>query len=542
MKILVIIPARGGSKGIPRKNLRYLAGKPLLSHCVSTVLNSKFSPDVFVSSEDEEILSIASKLGASTHRRDLSIANDATTLDPVIYHAFKRISCDTGHNYDLVITVQPTSPLLKTGTFDRAIQLMIDRPELDTVIAACNDTHLTWTKSLDGFKPNYHERVNRQYLNPTYKETGAFLMTRSSVISECNRIGENVDLCILDGGEEIDIDTFDDWALCEYYLLRKKILFVVSGNSQIGLGHVYNTLLIANDIVNHKISFLVDSKSTLAKEKISSKNFETHIQQRDDLFDDIISLSPDVVINDILDTELIYVEKLKKSGIKVINFEDLGEGAKSADLVINAIYPENESTNKHFYGEKYFILRDEFILSSRRKIRSNVKRILLTFGGVDPNNFTLKVLKSIYSYCQSNKIKICVAAGFGYNQYPSLSAYPDVDIYHNCNNISDLMNSSDLIFTSAGRTIYEVASLGVPAIVLAQNERETTHFFASGKNGFLNLGMGNNVSTQQILTAFRQLVEDSQRRHDMARLMRKVELRSGRQRVLSLINSELGKV
>lgn len=535
MNILVIIPARGGSKGIPRKNLRTLAGVPLIYYSIQTSLASKHNLDVYVSSDDDEILSISKQIGAKTINRDAQIAKDATTLDPVIYDAYKQSEKLENKQYDLIITLQPTSPLLKTTSLDNAIDLIINNSDVETVIAATDDTHLTWKKEDDIFLPNYKERVNRQYLTPVFKETGGFLITRSSIISKSNRIGKNVKLHLLDNGENIDIDTYEDWNLCEYYLKRKKILFVVSGHQEIGLGHVYNTLLIANDILNHTIEFLVDSESQLAYDKISSKNYTVYMQKNKDIIEDIKLLNPDVIINDRLDTEVSYITELKSLGIKIINFEDLGTGAKEADLVINAIYPEKEILPNHYFGHNYFILRDEFMLSSPRIISKKVTNILLTFGGVDPNNYTLKVLASIYDYCIENNINISVVAGFGYQHYESIASFKEVTIYQNATNISDHMKKANVIFTSAGRTTYEIASLNVPSIVLAQNERELTHFFASEEYGFINLGLGYNVKNEQILEVFSNLVTNYDARKYMSKLMGKINLTSGRQRSLKLI-------
>ncbi len=135
--------------------------------------------------------------------------------------------------------MQPTSPLLKVGSIDKAIEKMIYDKNIDTIISAKDDTHLSWKFKNGKYLPNYKKRVNRQYLTPTFTETGGFLITKKEVISENNRIGKNVDLFVLKNGEEIDIDTYEDWNLCEYYLSRKHILFVVKGNNIIGLGHVY---------------------------------------------------------------------------------------------------------------------------------------------------------------------------------------------------------------------------------------------------------------------------------------------------------------
>lgn len=540
--ILVVIPARGGSKGIPRKNLRTLAGRPLIYYSIMNAHSSRFALDIYVSSEDEEVLSISDKLGAKVLVRDAHDAEDAVTLDPVIFSALKSAEAIEGKSYDLVVTLQPTSPLVTPNSLDNAISQLIDKTEIDTVISAVNDTHLTWRLKNNRYKPNYEKRLNRQELKPIFKETGGFLITRTSNITKNNRIGENVGLFLLSDKESIDIDTYADWGLCEYYLKRKKLLFVVSGYEAIGLGHVYNTLLLANDIVEHEVLFLVDDKSQLAFDKISSKNYPVYMQTQSAIVDDIKQLNPDVVINDRLDTSEQYIRSIKAAGIKTINFEDLGPGAHSADLVINAIYPEREVLPKHYFGHKYFILRDEFLLTPPREPSPQVKKVLLTFGGVDPNNYTRHVIESITDYCQSNDVEILVVAGFGYSHYETLTPYSHVKIIRNSTNIAELMREADVIFTSAGRTTYEAASLKVPTIVLAQNERELTHFFATAEHGFLNLGLGTAVSNKQILNAFESLSENFQSRQYASGIMAKADLHSGRQRVLKLINSIVEQV
>ena len=216
--------------------------------------------------------------------------------------------------------------------------------------------------------------------------------------------------------------------MCDYYLNRKKILFVVTGNSTVGLGHVYNTLLIANDILNHEVLFLVDKESKMAYDVIQSKNYPVKIQKASNIINDIKTINPDIIINDILDTKLDYIKSLKENNYKIINFEDLGRGSKYADLVINAIYPKLDEIKNHHYGEEFFILRDEFILSNSKIINRKIKNILITFGGVDPNNYTKRVVDIINEYCQENKITINVVAGFGYNKYDSLKQYTNINI------------------------------------------------------------------------------------------------------------------
>jgi len=165
--------------------------------------------------------------------------------------------------------------------------------------------------------------------------------------------------------------------------------------------------------------------------------------------------------------------------------------------------------------------------------------VLLTFGGTDPNNLTKKTLKAIYPYCVENNIKIKVITGLGYSLDESLYEFSNIQLFKNVPNISEYMAAADLVFTSAGRTTYEVALLGVPAIVLAQNERELTHFFAHEKNGFLNLGLGIEISHQAIFQNFQNLVNDYSKRKQMHGLMQKNEIKSGIQKVMKLINDKI---
>ena len=537
LNILAVIPARGGSKGIPRKNLRLLGDKPLLYYSIKNAINSEHNLDVYVSSEDNEILNTAQKFGAKTHKRNLNIADDITTLDPVIYDCYKYAKKIEKKQYDLIITLQPTSPLLNFKSLDIAIEKMINNTEIDTVIAAKDSTHLSWRKENGKYSPNYIKRVNRQHLIPEYTETGAFLITRNKIITKNNRIGNNVDLSLLNGGEEIDIDTYEDWNICEYYLRKKHILFVVTGNKFVGLGHVYNTLLIANDILNHQITFLVDKESEMAFNAIKQKNYNVLIQNSDSILDDIKNIAPNIVINDMLDTGETYIKNLKAQNYKVINFEDLGEGCKYADVVINAIYPEKHSVPSHYFGQDFFILRDEFILADEKIVKEKSQNILITFGGVDPNNYTERIIKLINNYCVDNNIQINVITGFGYDKYNSIKKYENINVKRNISNISDYMLEADLIFTSAGRTIYEIASIGTPAIVLGQNEREMTHFFASSKYGFSNLGLGCDVTDEEIMNEFIRLVESFELRENMSSLMKKQDLKLGRKRVHKLIQN-----
>ena len=151
MKILAVIPARAGSKGIPNKNIRIIGGHPLIYYSIKNALSSEMITDVIVSTDSTEVKIIANQMGAKVKWRDAALCGDAVTLDAVIADAVPD------GEWDYVVTMQPTSPTLRVSTLDSAIKYTIDN-DLDTVISAINAPHLSWGEK-DGMKvPNYTER------------------------------------------------------------------------------------------------------------------------------------------------------------------------------------------------------------------------------------------------------------------------------------------------------------------------------------------------------------------------------------------------
>lgn len=537
-RVLVVIPARGGSKGIPRKNVRSLAGRPLLSYAIETALRSRYEPTVVVSSEDPEILALSAQLGASIHRRAPELATDSVTLDPVVQTAVRDVEATLGRSFDIVVTVQPTSPLLTVATLDEVIERLLDRPDLETVLTATEDTHLRWRRrpgEPSRFEPLFTARLNRQELPATYRETGGVVACRRATLERGSRIGEAIDLVLVSGAEAIDIDGREDWALCEWYLTHRDIVFVVAGYPEIGLGHVYNAVAVANGLVRHRVRFLVTKPSQLAYDVLERLNFEVHRQRTDDLVADVLALRPQVVVNDRLDTDATEIRRLKEAGLVVINFEDLGEGAREADLVINAMYPERERVPNHYYGHRYVCLRPEFTLVRPRPISPTVERVTLTFGGTDPCNLTGRVLDAIYPICRERGIAVTVILGLGYSARATLLSRPGVEVVEAVSDMAMRLREADLVFTSAGRTTFEVAAVGTPAIVLAQNHRELTHFFASRTHGFRHLGLGTEVDPATIRRVFLQLIDRPELRRRMQERMLAQDLRSGTERVVRLL-------
>jgi len=549
-RTVAVIPARGGSKGIPRKNLRPLGGRPLLRYAVRAALDTPGVDDVIVNTDDPEIALFARRFGARVQMRPAELADDAVPLDPVIAHTVAAYEAETGARAAVVLTIQPTSPLVSPDDIAAAVR-RLDDSGADTVISAVPDRHLTWRRTEGGFRPNYAERVNRQYLPDDYRETGAIVACRAALLRERGtRIGERIELLVMPPERAIDIDTYQDWAVAEFLLRRRRVAFVVVGSRELGLGHAYRALMLAHELVEHELAFYCPEGSELAAELIGGRNYPVEVVPAAGVVARLADAPPDLVINDVLDTTADYVVGLKKLGCRVVNFEDLGLGAEVADRVYNALYPHQLPLPHIRVGPRYFCLRDEFLHGlegAHAGAPDKVAQVLVTFGGVDEAGLTARVLEAVADACRHRGIRLDVVAGPGYARPAELEALAErlnaggAEVAVTCapGAMSEHMAAAQAAFCSGGRTVFELASLRVPTVVLCQNARETTHTFADADNGFINLGLGARVDPAEIRRTFERLVDDPVLRGAMAARMAAHDFRAGKAVVVGEIKELL---
>lgn len=545
VNILAIIPARGGSKGIPRKNVLLLSGQPLISYAIQNAKSSRFQMDVAVSTDDQEITNVSNQFGAEVIRRNKKLASDEVTLDPVIFDAVQQMEGKTGKTYDYVITLQPTSPLLSADTLDSAIQKMLNDETIDTLISAVNDPHLSWTtkkvKGVVTVLPNYEARLNRQYLPKNFVETGAFVITKRHFVKPDTRFGNNISVYEVPASESTDIDTKQDWWVAEKQLSKKNILIRVEGYSEIGLGHVYRGLSLAYSLMDHNVTFVTSSKSDLAIKKLEDSFIKYEVIQEEHQLKEIIAkYDVDIVINDILNTSISYMEYLSQFSVRVVNFEDVGPGSALADAVINDLYAPQNTDSKYYWGSKYYLLRDEFLISKPSEFNEEVNNVFVIFGGVDPSNLTQKVLAAFEQINTNEDVEFTVVVGPGYAEFEKIQDIAEnsalnISVFKDVNNMAEMMKRSDIAISSQGRTMLELASMNVPTILMAQNERELTHEFGYLSNGFINLGLGEAIDSSSIALTLEWLMNTPQIRRQMHNQMQKKDLRNGFKRVKSII-------
>lgn len=532
MKILAIIPARAGSKGIPNKNIRIVGGRPLVYYSINNALQSKYITDVIITTDSNPVRIIGEQMGAKTKWRDESLCKDDVTLDAVIYDAIPK-----NEKWDYIITMQPTSPTLSVETLDKAIEYTINN-NLDTVISSINAPHLSWREENGKKVPNYKERLNRQYLPANYLETGAFVISKAEVITEKTRIGKKVDVFEVPEQESQDVDNFNDLLSVAQSLNMQKVAIYVNGNNKRGVGHIYRALEMADEFYTKPDIYYDINQTDRNVFGVTTHNL-IPVNGIADLFEKCKNEQYTIFINDILTTSIDYMIGLKSvlPNAKIVNFEDDGEGIIKADLVFNALYSKTDLKNV-YAGEKYYISGKTFMFYDPIKINNSVKNVFISFGGADPQNYSDRLLNIVKKdeYKNYNFIVVLGRAKYNVDKLMEYNKYENIEVLYDVSNMPELMSKCDIAITSRGRTGYELAMLGIPSIAMAQNHREEKHGFVCDENGFDYIGLNPvNDVIEANLKMFLTMSKDGRQQYQNILLSH--DLRGGRRRVMGLINN-----
>jgi CMP-N-acetylneuraminic acid synthetase len=226
-KILAVIPARGGSKGIPNKNIVDVGGNPLIKYTIDAALGSEMLTHCIVSTDSDEISDVAKSCGVlAPFKRPKYLSDDQALSLPVMQHAVKFMESEQGYQYDLVIMLQPTTPLRQTEDIDNAINLLFDT-NADSVISVVEveGYHpLRIKRVVHGRLINYIDQGQedmrpRQKLPPVYIRNGAIYATVRNVLMEENSfVGVDSRAYIMPDKRSVNVDTPKDLQLLKSYL------------------------------------------------------------------------------------------------------------------------------------------------------------------------------------------------------------------------------------------------------------------------------------------------------------------------------------
>ncbi|OCQ94469.1 acylneuraminate cytidylyltransferase [Nostoc sp. MBR 210] len=225
MTVISIIPARGGSKGVPGKNIRVIKGKHLIAYSIQDAQEAHLVDQVYVSTDDSEIASVSRNYGAEVIQRPIELATDTASSESALIHALTEIE-KTGVNPDLVVFLQCTSPLRTGSDIDRAIEQL--RSENADSLLSVSPTHRFLWHQVNGVAQSinydYSQRPRRQDMNPQYMENGSIYIFKPWVLKELNnRLGGKISLFAMNEEQSHEIDSLDDFEYVEFLLSKQSV-------------------------------------------------------------------------------------------------------------------------------------------------------------------------------------------------------------------------------------------------------------------------------------------------------------------------------
>ncbi|MEN8445220.1 MAG: acylneuraminate cytidylyltransferase family protein [Cyanobacteria bacterium J06555_13] len=223
MLTLAIIPARGGSKGIPRKNVKLLASKPLVTYGILDALEAQLIDEIYVSTDDLEISAVSQNYGAEIITRPDNIAGDTASSESALLHALQKIE-ESGFYPDLIVFLQCTSPIRSGQDIDKAIQ-KIQAEGADSLVSVSPSHRFLWEEvngEVKSINYDYRNRPRRQDMNPQYVENGSIYIFKPWVLKELgNRLGGKISLFPMSEAAAHEIDSPLDFEIAEFLLKQQ---------------------------------------------------------------------------------------------------------------------------------------------------------------------------------------------------------------------------------------------------------------------------------------------------------------------------------
>jgi spore coat polysaccharide biosynthesis predicted glycosyltransferase SpsG/CMP-N-acetylneuraminic acid synthetase len=529
LRVTVVIPARGGSDRVPYLNIRRLGDAPLLAHTIRAAKEAKGIDRIIVSTDDETVAEIARAHGAEVpFLRPKELSGDLSSLMPVVRHAVAE--SEKGHpRADVVVVLQATTPFRSARSIDEALA-KIATGRFSAVVSVTSDLSLRWKAEEGLLKPLFDRAGRRDEQEPVYLENGAIVALAREVLEKDARFGDTVGFVVLDKREGFSVHDLEDFWMAERLLREPRILFRVDGSKIRGMGHVYRSLAVAEALregSRAEIAFLMSADHAEGIATVSKSGYPVRVFKSgglEILIDSIQDFAPSVVINALPLVEETYLRSLARLGTVTINLvdtlEDLERVSRDAQFVISVMNEDRETPEGFYGGPAFAILRRHF-QGRERAFREKPQKVLLTFGGADPQALTLKVAKALAPLTRDIEVLSVAGPAFPHTHVfealqrtlgGNLPLVKGADMQ-----MADLMLDADVVLCSGGMSVYEIAALGTPGLVLAQNAREDRRMREFARFGTIEyLGLGVDVDEAAILEAAKNLLNDAGRRRAMS--------------------------
>jgi CMP-N-acetylneuraminic acid synthetase/spore coat polysaccharide biosynthesis predicted glycosyltransferase SpsG len=528
LRVVAVVPARGGTDRVPYLNIKKLGDRPLLAHTLEAARGSQVVDRIVVSTDDPTVAEVARAHGAEVpFLRPKELAGDIPSLKPVIVHAVRELEA-AGERADVVVVLQATTPFREARAIDEAVARLL-AGGCDSVVSVTEDRTLNWRERDGRLVPAFKKEGRREEQPPIYKENGAVVALRRAVLDGPTRFGERVGFLVLDKRAAFTVYDLEDFWMAERLLRQPRILFRADGSAGIGMGHVYRSLAIADalrETSRAEIAFLMSAEHSEGIVTVSRSGYPVRVAgdgRLETYLEHLRDFSPEILINDLPRLEERYLRALSHLGATTVNLvdtlDDLERAGHYAQVIVSVMNEDRETPENFYGGPAYAILRSHF-RDKEKEIREQARLVLLTFGGSDPQGLTLKAARALQKLPDPVEVVAVAGPAFSYRrEFEELAGglrRPVPLINEAGGHIADLMLEADVVVCSGGMSVYEIAALGTPGIVLAQNAREESRMREFARHETVEfLGLGTEVDEAAILSSVRSLLADPSRRREM---------------------------
>ncbi len=530
-RVLAVVPARGGSDRVPYLNIKRLGDRPLLAHTLEAARAARLVDRLVVTTDDPRVADVARAHGAEVpFLRPAELSGDIPSLKPVIAHAVEMVERE-GERPDVVVVLQATTPFREAAAIDAAVERLA-QGGFDSVVSVTEDRTLNWRDEGGRLVPLFAREGRRDEQPPLYKENGAVVALTRATLAGPTRFGERIGYLVLDKRAGFTVHDLPDFWMAERLLRQPRILFRVDGSNEIGMGHVYRSLAIADALRESSradVAFLMTADCEQGIKTVSRQGgYPVRVAATHDLetyLEQVRDFAPAILINDLKRLDDAYLRALAHLGCTTVNLVDTPEDLERTETyeqVIVSVMKEDRETEEGFYaGPEYAILREQF-RGREKRLREVPSRLLLTFGGSDPQGLTVRAVQALAGLPREVELVAVTGPAFshGAELQAALAGLPrQVRLVSEASgaHIADLMLEADLVLCSGGMTVYEIAALGTPGLVLAQNAREDARMRAFARHGTIEyLGLGADLPVAELGAAALRLLQDAARRREMS--------------------------
>ena len=531
LRVLAVVPARGGTDPVPYLNIKRLGDGPLLAHTLQAARAAACIDRIVVSTDDPQVAEVARAWGAEApFLRPADLAGDIPSLKPVIAHAVGEME-RRGERADVVVVLQATTPFREASAIEDAVHKLV-AGGYDTVLSVTEDRTLNWRAKGGRLVPLFEKEGRREEQEPVYKENGAVVAMRRAVLDGESRFGDKVSFVVLDRRAGFTVHDLEDFWMAERLLNQPRVLFRVDGGSRMGMGHIYRSLAIAEalrTLSRAEVAFLLSGgpEHEQGLIAVSRAGYPLRVARDGTIatcLEHVRDFSPAILINDLPALDGAYLTALSRLGTTTVNLvdalDDLETTEHYAQVIVSVMQEEHETPEGFYGGPAYAILREHF-RGREKKVRDSPELVLLSFGGSDPQGLTLKAARALQGLPPAVEIVAVAGPAFSYRrEFEALmnELSRKVPLINEAGgHIADLMLEADLVVGSGGMSVYELAALGTPGIVLGQNAREEKRMREFARHGTVEyLGLGPEVSEEALFGAVRALLADAERRRDMS--------------------------